>query len=213
MGMHIDFAFSSFRSNSFPQGGLLLFRRNNRTWHLLNEWGKNIEGSDQNALHLTLSQFAENGDSVNVYLLNNRYNVRVWERNRGMKQMLYPNNKMLMVHTRDCLSDYFSVPTWSLPNPLHSPSNYQTLCDALQKYDDVDEEHYVYELDRHCQIGHCFQYREPKCNHSEVTIKEGSPLFDPKKWTKEDSECRGQWNVNVNFVPLQQNKCPYLWGS
>merc|ERR550539_2099832 len=116
-----------------------------------------------------------------------------------MKQMLYPNNKMLMVHTRDCLSDYFSSPEFTLPNPLHSPSNYQTLCDELQKYDDVDEEHYVYELDRHCQVEHCFQDREPKCNHSERT-KEGSEVFNPKKWTTEDSECRGQWNVNVNFV-------------
>ena len=84
-----------------------------------------------------------------------------------------------------------------IPNPIYAPSNYQRLCDELQKYE--DEERLVYQIDRHCEIEYCFKDREPKC--SDFGFK------SVKKFNEDGSECIGQWNVDVNFVKYEDNKC------
>eukprot|EP01083_Nonionella_stella_P176111 615319_1 len=96
----IDFAYCSFMRYKYPQTGLVLYRKNDKTKYLFDEWYRyhttNKMLSDQESLNGTLSM-AHVRSKVNIYLLNNRYNYRSFGPNN---QLLYPNNKIIMFHQR-----------------------------------------------------------------------------------------------------------------
>eukprot|EP01083_Nonionella_stella_P021272 59010_1 len=118
MQKNIDFAYTSFRINhnygmnphhiKFPQGGLLLYRKNNKTKYLFDEWqtyhAVNNLYDDQDSLYHTLLWIIPLR-VVNVYMLNNRYNFRGFAFKKKIQyqpwyQPIYPTNKIIMFHRR-----------------------------------------------------------------------------------------------------------------
>eukprot|EP01083_Nonionella_stella_P029276 80646_1 len=195
----IDFAFTSFKTDRIPQGGLFIYQKNNKTKYLFDEWHKhhtqqlttnktiwkNID--DQQSLHETIGNVL---GKMNIYLLNNRYNYRGFGFSKKWNyhsQLLYPNNKIIMFHRRPYTSYYYDSP--------------EEICAILNRYS--DRLTMVYDDYGHGNVLNCFNDSEPKCWDYLGQHRRFRKPF--KHFWSDEYHC--QWNERIDFVPYDQDTC------
>eukprot|EP01083_Nonionella_stella_P153059 491289_1 len=190
----IDFAYTSFMRYKYPQNGLFLYRKNNRTNYLFEEWYKyhttNKIFNDQPSLNATIGNML---NQVNIYLLNNRYNYRGFGREtKNHNQLLYPNNKIIMFHRR-----------------AHVNRHPERTCQILNKYPNTLSMAYD-----DGNVHNCFKDQPPPTcleyykylNRNPKLKKHWQEIYNLYKffWS-DDYHC--QWNESVDFVPYLLDTC------
>eukprot|EP01083_Nonionella_stella_P068567 182185_1 len=182
MNNHIDFAYTSFKRNSVPQAGLLLFN-----------YGS---AGDQLSLYKTIKRVKH---VVNIFLLNNRYNVRMHLHDVSFQnQMLYPKNKVIIYHHRQ----------------LSQNCNQTNVCEELNKYNDKLRMGFTYRFNHHsCSVSRCFGENDDALGLAQCSqfpkfmqMKPGSMISRDYTfvWSK---QYKCQWNNTVYFVPLAKDTC------
>eukprot|EP01083_Nonionella_stella_P296070 1005913_1 len=196
----IDFAYTSFRTQNgkthpsikFPQGGLFLYRKNNKTKYLFDEWqtyhAVNSLYDDQDSLYHTLLWIIPLR-VVNVYMLNNRYNFRGFAFKKKIQyqpwyQPIYPTNKIIMFHRR---------------------INYaiaDSICQILNKYPNDLSVAYFNKSTK--QVQNCLSDSGIKCLYRHGNVPRDK--LERHKYVFSD-EYHCQWNENIDFVPYDQDMC------
>eukprot|EP01084_Bolivina_argentea_P081451 147482_1 len=191
----IDFAYTSFRTQNgkthpsikFPQGGLFLYRKNNKTKYLFDEWWTchtvNNYTDDQDSLYHTLLRILPLRITI-LYMLNNRYNFRGFAFGGLQYQLLYPTNKIIMLHRR------------------HGRMNYSSICQMLNKYPNELSVLYLNKSTR--KVHHCLSDSGTKCFYGDRNASREE--LERHKYVFSD-EYHCQWNENIDFVPYDQDMC------
>eukprot|EP01083_Nonionella_stella_P000037 106_1 len=186
----IDFAYTSHERANVPQGGLFVYRINNKTRYLFHEWYKyhrqqyrqKGQKNDQLTLNRTIPGFGL-GMHKQRYVNDKRLN-----------QLLYPNNKIIMFHRRIYSSYYYDSP--------------DSICQVLNKYSNALTMAYVNYTNNN--VYNCFGDKEPKCfDHFKKYRTFTEELYSntyPFLWSDE-YQC--QWNETVVFVAYYQHTCGY----
>eukprot|EP01083_Nonionella_stella_P021271 59006_1 len=200
----IDFAYTSFRTQNgkthpsikFPQGGLFLYRKNNKTKYLFDEWltyhTVHNYTDDQGSLYHTLQRILPLR-IMNVYMLNNRYNFRGFAVGNIQYQLLYPTNKIIMFHRRI---------NYAIATGTQRPD---LICQMLNKYPNDLSILYLNKSTKH--VHHCFSDSDTKCLYHASREK----LFISRSKMRHkyvfSDEYHCQWNENIDFVPYDQDMC------